>query len=197
MNLVNLDTGELLPKGAKVSYKISPKDMTSEQLQEYLDCSNYKLSFTIDYDNWSKINNNIKVSEILVDDKGATDFKVLGFFATLCEYVRNGYKGELKFQYEKDLIEITGLSKSTYNRYMKKLKDTDLIRITEYRNCKCLVINPIYMRKGFCLSAPTFLAYKDIIKQYLDPYIYEYYRRIYEECNVIILKNYKARYVDI
>lgn len=195
MELLNLETGEIYDKGVRVTVRIAPQDMTNEQLKKYLDEQDYKLSYTVDYKSWKKQNTEINISKILSNDKGNPDYTLIGFFDVLCSLSAN-YKNTVNFQYEKDLMEKVGCKKTTYNKYMKRLKEEGLVKVIKYNNHKCLVINPVYMSKGFCLSAPVFLAFKDLLKKRLEPYVFEYYRRIYECGNVIKLRTYKTRYTD-
>lgn len=186
--VIKEDTGEIITKEVKVSYKIPPKEMTNEQLKEYLDDLGLKFSYSIDYDNWRRQNIDIKLTSIL------KDIKTIGIFNILCE-LANGYNNSIKIQNEKDLMEIIGLKKTAYTKYMNTLKESKLIKVIKYNGYKYLVINPIYTIRGICLSAPVFLAYKEELKSHLNPYIFEYYVRIYEGGNVIPLKTYASRYI--
>lgn len=195
MAFINDETGEYLPEEAKITIKIPPSEMTNEQLAQYLDEMDYKMSYTITFNTFKKINGDILITKIFSDSEGLSDYKLIGVFWKLVEMAK-GYSNSINFKYEKDIIKQLKISKPTYIKYMNRFKEENLVKIISYNDSKCLVVNPIYVNKGYALSAPVFLAFKDILKQHLNPYVYEYYVRMYINCNVIVLRTYKTKYVD-
>lgn len=195
MGYINDITGEYLPDGTKISIKIPPSEMTNEQLAQYLDELDYKLSFSINFNSFKKVNSEIMITEIFKNSEGLADYKLIGVFWKLVE-MSKGYSNSINFRYEKDIINQLKISKPTYIKYMNKFKEENLIRIINFNNMKCLVINPIYTNKGYALSPPVFIAFQDILKKYLNPYVYEYYVRLYINLDTIVLRTYKTKYVD-
>ena len=191
MDVVKLDTGEIL-ENVRVTKEVSMDKLSNDDLAHILDQMDYKLSYTISYDEFKIQNNKFKASALLVDEKGRPDMKVIGFFNLLCEMMTT-YSNSLTYNTNNELISDLGISRSTFSIYMKKLKEVDLIRIVKYHGHKCYVLNPLYTIRGYSISAPVFIAYHDVLKPHLNKFVYEFYVRTYIHGNVIKIKSKKVQ----
>lgn len=193
MDVIKLDTGEIL-ENVKITREMPVEKISNDDLAQILNQMDYKLSYTISYDEFKIQNNNLQIGKLLLDDKGKPDIKVMGFFNLLCEMMTT-YSNSLTYNTNNELIKELGISRSTFSIYMKKLKEVDLIRIIKYNGCKCYALNPLYTIKGYSISAPVFIAYQDVLKPYLNKFVYEFYVRTYIHGNVIKIKSKKVKYL--
>lgn len=194
MDVVRLDTGEIITN-VNISKKISIQELSNAELAQTLDQKDYMLSYNIFFEKFKIVNCEFKVSELLLDNKGNTDMKAVGFFHKLTEMMTT-YSNTLSFKTNNELIEVLGITRPTFTNYIKKLKEKNLLKTVEYDGYKCLALNPIYCNRGYAISAPVFKAFKTELKPLLDPLIFEYYTRIYEHGNVIKIKSKKTKYIN-
>lgn len=193
-DIILMETGEII-ENAIVSKSISPNDMTDKELAEYLNKYDNKLKYIVTFNEYCKLNiNNIfDICEILVDKKGNTEYKIVGIFYKLVYLTSHNYKNSIQFNSNENIWDILSISKATYYRYLDRFQKENLAKIIKYNNVKYLVINPFYCNRGNFLSAPVFIAFKEELKKYLNPYVFEYFYRIYECGDYIPIKTPRAK----
>lgn len=195
-DIIIVETGEII-ENAKISKKIAPSDMTDKELAEYLNQNDSKLQYIVNFTEYCKLNieNIFDVCDILLDDKGNTEYKMVGIFYKLAHLTSKNYQNSIKFRNNEGIWELLNISRASYYRYIDKFQKENLIKIIKYNDIKYLVVNPFYCNRGNFLSAPAFIAFKEELKQYLDPYVFEYFYRIYECGDSIPIKTIRARYI--